>query len=45
MASKIKAIGAHRPRIDLGNTVQKPELLRAISCATGLVEGSADQAV
>lgn len=45
MASKIKAIGAYRPRIELGNTVQKPELLRAISRATGLVEGSADQAV
>ena len=45
MASKIKAIGAYRPRIELGNTVQKPELMRAISRATGLVEGSADQAV
>ena len=45
MASKIKAIGAYRPRIELGNTVQKPELMRAVSRATGLVEGSADQAI
>ncbi|MCI0550141.1 MAG: hypothetical protein L0287_04230 [Anaerolineae bacterium] len=45
MASKIKVIGVYRPRIELGNTVQKPELMRAISRATGLVEGSADQAV
>ncbi len=45
MASKIKVIGVYRPRIELGNTVQKPELMRALSRATGLVEGSADQAV
>ena len=45
MSSKIKAIGAYRPRIELGNTVQKPELMRAVSRATGLVEGSADQAI
>ena len=45
MASKIKAIGAYRPRIEQGNTVQKPELIRALSRATGLVEGSVDQVI
>jgi hypothetical protein len=45
MASKIKVIGALRPRIELGHTVQKPELMRAVSRATGLVEGTADQAI
>jgi hypothetical protein len=42
MASKIQAIGAYRPRIEQGNTVQKPELLRAASRATGIVEGTLD---
>jgi hypothetical protein len=42
MAPKIKAINAYRPRIELGNTVQKPELQRAVSRATSLVEGSVD---
>jgi hypothetical protein len=45
MASKIKVIGARRPRIVLGHTVQKPELMRAVSRATGLVEGTADQVI
>jgi len=45
MAYKIKAINAYRPRISLGNTVQKPELLRAVSRATSLVEGSVDLAI
>jgi hypothetical protein len=45
MASKIKAIGAYRPRIEQGNTVQKPELLRAASRATGLVEGTLDYGI
>ena len=45
MTSKIKAIGAYRPRIEQGNTVQKPELIRAVSRATGLVEGSLDQGI
>lgn len=40
MAPRIKAINAYRPRIEQGNTVQKPELVRALSRATGLVEGS-----
>ncbi len=44
MAPRIKAINAYRPRIEQGNTVQKPELIRALSRATGLVEGSIDQA-
>jgi hypothetical protein len=43
MAHKIKAINAYRPRIEQGNTVQKPELIRALSRATSLVEGSVDQ--
>lgn len=43
MAPKIKAINAYRPRLELGNTVQKPELVRTLSRATGLVEGTIDQ--
>ena len=31
MASKIKAIGTYRPRIEQGNTVQKPELTLALA--------------
>jgi hypothetical protein len=42
MAHKIKAINAYRPRVEQGNTVQKPELIRALSRATSLVEGSVD---
>ena len=42
MASKIKAIGYYRPRIEQGNTAQKPELLRAVSRATNLTEGIVD---
>ena len=45
MAHRIKVISLSRPRIEQGNTVQKPELMRAVSRATGLVEGSADQAI
>ena len=40
MAHRIKAINAYRPRIEQGNTVQKPELVRELSHATSLVEGS-----
>jgi hypothetical protein len=40
MAPRIKAVNADRPRIDQGNTVQKPELIRAVSRATSLVEGT-----
>jgi len=45
MAPRIKAVNAYRPRIEQGNTVQKPELLRAVSRATSLVEGTVDQTV
>ena len=45
MAPRIKAVNAYRPRIEQGNTVQKPELVRAFSRSTGLVEGSIDQAI
>lgn len=45
MAPKIKAINAYRPRIEQGNTVQKPEFLRSVSRATSLVEGSVDLAI
>jgi hypothetical protein len=34
-----------RPRIEQGNTVQKPELIRAVSRATGIVEGTLDQSI
>ena len=42
MAPKIKAVNAYRPRIEQGNTVQKPEFIRAVSRATSLVEGAVD---
>jgi hypothetical protein len=45
MAPRIKAVNAYRPRIEQGNTVRKPELLRAVSRATSLVEGSVDLVV
>jgi HU domain fused to wHTH, Ig, or Glycine-rich motif len=45
MAPRIKAVNAYRPRIEQGNTVQKPELIRAVSRATSLVESTVDQAV
>ncbi len=45
MTPRIKAVNAYRPRIEQGNTVQKPELVRALSRATGLVEGSIDQSI
>ena len=45
MAHRIKAINAYRPRIEQGNTVQKPELVRALSRTTGLVEGSIDHSM
>ena len=43
MTHRIKAINAYRPRLEQGNTVQKPELIRALSHATSLVEGSMSQ--
>ena len=45
MAPRIKAVNAFRPRIEQGNTVQKPELIRAVSRATSLVEGTVDQTI
>ena len=45
MAHRIKAINAYRPRIEQGNTVQKPELVRAASRATGIVEGTFDNSI
>ena len=45
MAAKIKAVNAYRPRIEQGNTVQKPEFIRAVSRATSLVEGTVDQSI
>jgi hypothetical protein len=45
MAPRIKAVNALRPRIEQGTTVQKPELLRAASRATGIVEGTLDQSI
>jgi len=45
MVPRIKAVNAYRPRIEQGNTVQKPELLRAVSRATSLVEGTVDQTI
>jgi hypothetical protein len=45
MAITIQAVNAYRPRIEQGNTVQKPELLRAASRATGIVEGTLDQSI
>jgi len=42
MAHRIKAINAYRPRIEQGNTVQKPELVRATSRSTGIAEGTLD---
>ena len=45
MAHRIKAINAYRPRVEQGNTVQKPELIRGLSRATSLVEGSVELAM
>jgi hypothetical protein len=45
MAPKIKAVNLLRPRIDQGNTVQKPELLRSASRSTSLVESTIDQSI
>ena len=45
MAHQIQAINAYRPRIELGKTVQKPALLRAVSRATSLVEGTVDMTI
>ncbi len=39
MTSRIKAIGAYRPRIKLGKTAQMEEFVEYISTRTGLNEG------
>ena len=45
MAHRIKAINAYRPRIEQGNTVQKPELVRSVSRSTGIAEGTLDHSI
>ena len=45
MANRITAIGAYRPRIELGNTVQKVELAHYLADRTGLNEGSIEQVI
>jgi len=42
MANRLVAINTFRPRIELGNTVQKAELTRYLADRTGLNEGSVD---
>jgi hypothetical protein len=42
MANRLSAIAAYRPRIQLGNTVQKVELARYLADRTGLNEGSVE---
>jgi len=42
MANRLSTIGAYRPRLELGNTVQKVELARYLADRTGLNEGSVD---
>ncbi len=42
MATKLKAVNAYRPKITLGNTVQKEELIHYIADRTGLNEGAVD---
>jgi nucleoid DNA-binding protein len=39
MSNRIKAIGTYRPRIRLGRTVDRRDLVRFISRSTGLNEG------
>jgi hypothetical protein len=45
MTHRIQIISIYRPRIDQGNTVQKPELIRSVSRATGIVEALMDYVV
>jgi hypothetical protein len=42
LANRLSAIAAYRPRIQLGNTVQKVELARYLADRTGLNEGSVE---
>lgn len=45
MAHRIKAINAYRPRLEQGNTVKQPELIRLLSHGTGLLEGTVDHTI
>jgi hypothetical protein len=45
MAHRIKVLSLCRPRIEQGNTVQKLELIRLMSRASGLVEGTLDHGI
>jgi hypothetical protein len=45
MTHRIKAINAYRPRLELGNTVQKAELVRSVSRSTGIAEGTLDHSI
>lgn len=45
MAHRIQVISIYRPRIEQGNTVQKPELIRSVSRGTGLVEALLDYVI
>lgn len=45
MASRIKAIGAYRPKIQRGRTVKKQELIRYLAARTSLSEGQIDLAI
>ena len=45
MSHQLKAINAYRPRLDKGNTVQQPELIRLMAKGTGLLEGIVDHTV
>jgi len=45
MAHRIQVISIYRPRIEQGNTVQKPELIRSVSRATGIVEALLDYVI
>src|SRR6266487_2710719 len=45
MAHRIQVISIYRPRVEQGNTVQKPELIRSVSRATGIVEALLDYVI
>jgi hypothetical protein len=42
MAHRIQVISMYRPRVEQGNTVQKPELVRMMSHGTGIVQSVLD---
>jgi nucleoid DNA-binding protein len=45
MANRIVAINANRPKIDLGKTIQMPEIVEHISDRTGLNKGDLQIAI